>query len=194
MLTPAVPTGNPVQVYFVELILKQNGNFVDRNVYWLSTQPDVVNWTKTLGQPQGTETTFANLTSLQTLPQPSVSATATTAHQQDLTAGPDHDGHDHEHVKLDGRLPAPRRRPARDRGRPGTVRRQRAAVVDLAEQRHHAFPWRVADPDGDVELGRSAGYHGGGQRLGLEPRQIRHRSDNKSLEFRPANWPRGPKE
>jgi exo-1,4-beta-D-glucosaminidase len=80
VLTPVVPT-SPVQVYFVELILKQNGNFVDRNVYWLSTQPDVVNWTKTLGQPQGTESTFANLTSLQTLPQTSVTATATTVNQ-----------------------------------------------------------------------------------------------------------------
>ena len=84
VLTPKVPTGNPVQVYFVELVLKQNGNFADRNVYWLSTQPDVVNWSKTLGQPQGTLTTYANLTSLQTLPQSAVSATAATTHQ----AGP----------------------------------------------------------------------------------------------------------
>ena len=84
VLTPVVPTGNPVQVYFVELILKQNGAFVDRNVYWLSTQPDVVNWTKTLGQPQGTQRTYANLTSLQTLPASAVSATAATTH----TSGP----------------------------------------------------------------------------------------------------------
>jgi exo-1,4-beta-D-glucosaminidase len=81
VLTPNVPTGSPVQVYFVELILKQNGSFVDRNVYWLSTQPDVVNWNKTLGQPQGTISTYANLTSLQTLPQTSVTATATTVNQ-----------------------------------------------------------------------------------------------------------------
>ena len=84
VLTPTVPTGNPVQVYFVELILKQNGAFADRNVYWLSTQPDVVNWTKTLGQPQGTQSTYANLTSLQTLPQSAVSVSAATTHQ----AGP----------------------------------------------------------------------------------------------------------
>ncbi len=84
VLTPKVPTGKPVQVYFVELVLKQNGSFVDRNVYWLSTQPDVVNWNKTLGQPQGTLSTYANLTSLQTLPQSAVSATAVTTHQ----AGP----------------------------------------------------------------------------------------------------------
>ncbi len=84
VLTPTVPTGNPVQVYFVELVLKQNGSFVDRNVYWLSTQPDVVNWTKTLGQPQGTVSTYANLTSLQTLPASTVSVTAATTHQ----AGP----------------------------------------------------------------------------------------------------------
>ena len=65
-------------------MLKQNGNFVDRNVYWLSTQPDVVSWSKTLGQPQGTVSTYANLTSLQTLPQSAISATAATTHQ----AGP----------------------------------------------------------------------------------------------------------
>src|SRR5262249_26825202 len=41
VLTPEVPAGNSVQVYFVELELRQNGSLVDRNVYWLSTQPDV---------------------------------------------------------------------------------------------------------------------------------------------------------
>jgi exo-1,4-beta-D-glucosaminidase len=84
VLTPKVPTGNPVQVYFVELILKQNGAFTDRNVYWLSTQTDAVNWSKTLGQPQGTQSTYANLTALQTLPASAVSVTAATTHQ----AGP----------------------------------------------------------------------------------------------------------
>ena len=85
VLTPKVPTGNPVQVYFVELLLKQSGTIIDRNVYWLSTQPDVVNWTKSLGQPQGTLSQYANLQALQTLPQSSISATASTASQ----SGPD---------------------------------------------------------------------------------------------------------
>jgi len=31
------------QVFFVELQLRQNGTLLDRNVYWLSTQPDAVN-------------------------------------------------------------------------------------------------------------------------------------------------------
>jgi exo-1,4-beta-D-glucosaminidase len=84
VLTPKVPTGTPVRVYFVELQLRQNGNLVDRNVYWLSTQPDVVNWTKTLGQPQGTLSQYANLQALQTLPQSAISATASTTTQ----AGP----------------------------------------------------------------------------------------------------------
>jgi exo-1,4-beta-D-glucosaminidase len=84
VLTPTVPA-SPVQTYFVELQLRQNGTLVDRNVYWLSTQPDAVNWNKTLGQPQGTLTQYANLTGLQTLPQSSVSATASTVNQ----AGPD---------------------------------------------------------------------------------------------------------
>ena len=85
VLTPRVPTGNPVQTYFVELVLKQNGSFVDRNVYWLSTQPDAVNWNKTLGQPVGTISTYANLSGLQTLPQSSITATASTVSQ----SGPD---------------------------------------------------------------------------------------------------------
>jgi exo-1,4-beta-D-glucosaminidase len=85
VLTPKVPSGNPVQVYFVELALKQNGNLVDRNVYWLSTQPDVVKWPKTLGQPQGTVSAYANLQALQTLPQSPISATAATTRQP----GPD---------------------------------------------------------------------------------------------------------
>jgi len=85
VLTPKVPAGNPVQVYFVELLLKRSGTLIDRNVYWLSTQPDVVNWTKTLGQPQGTLSQYASLQSLQTLPQSSISATASTVSQP----GPD---------------------------------------------------------------------------------------------------------
>jgi len=85
VLTPKVPSGSPVQVYFVELLLKQNGTLVDRNVYWLSTQADAVNWTKSLGQPQGVISTYANLQSLGTLPQSSVTATSSTTTQ----AGPD---------------------------------------------------------------------------------------------------------
>jgi exo-1,4-beta-D-glucosaminidase len=87
VLTPRVPPAgtSPAQVYFVELLLKRGGTLVDRNAYWLSTQPDVVNWSRTLGQPQATMSQYASLQPLQTLPQSSVSATATTASQ----AGPD---------------------------------------------------------------------------------------------------------
>ena len=84
MLTPKVPT-TPVETYFVELQLRQNGTLVDRNVYWLSTQKDAVNWSKSLDKPVGVISTYANLTGLQSLPQSSVSATATTTQQ----AGPD---------------------------------------------------------------------------------------------------------
>jgi exo-1,4-beta-D-glucosaminidase len=87
VLTPKVPAAgsSPVQVYFVELLLKRSGTLVDRNVYWLSTQQDAVNWKKTLDKPVGAISTYANLQALQTLPQSSISATATTTSQ----AGPD---------------------------------------------------------------------------------------------------------
>ena len=72
--------------YFIELELASaNGKSISRNVYWLSTQPDVVNWSKTLGQPQGSLSQYANLTGLQALPQSSVTATSSTVSQ----AGPD---------------------------------------------------------------------------------------------------------
>jgi len=83
VLTPVVPTTADT-VYFVELLLRQNGSVVDRNVYWLPTTPDVINWNKTLGSPQASMTSYANLKALQSLPQATVSATAATVTQ----AGP----------------------------------------------------------------------------------------------------------
>ena len=86
VLTPVVPKAgsSPVQDYFVELLLSQNGTPVDRNVYWLSTQQDATNWAKTLDNPAGVITTYANLHALRTLAPSSVSATAATVRQ----AGP----------------------------------------------------------------------------------------------------------
>ena len=57
----------PAQAYFVELLSRQRGTVVDRNVYWLSTQQDVTNWPQTLGQPQGTLSQYVNLQALKTL-------------------------------------------------------------------------------------------------------------------------------
>jgi exo-1,4-beta-D-glucosaminidase len=88
VLTPTVPTAAQATVYFVELLLRQNGKVVDRNVYWLSTQPDVVNWAKTLGEPSAVMSQYANLKALQTLPAASVAATAATSRR------PGPDGHD----------------------------------------------------------------------------------------------------
>jgi len=87
VLTPVVPKAGstPVQTYFVELLLSQNGSVVDRNVYWLSTKQDATNWKKTLGNPAGVITTYAGLQGLSGLKTSAVAATATTARQ----AGPD---------------------------------------------------------------------------------------------------------
>ncbi len=82
MLHPTVPAATKpprrAHTYFVELLLRQNGHVVDRNVYWLSTQRDQVNWPKTLGMPQATMTRFANLRALQTLPPARIRVTART--------------------------------------------------------------------------------------------------------------------
>ena len=89
LLHPSVPPSTtppaPAQAYFVELLLRQQGQVVDRNVYWLSTQPDVVNWPSTLGNPQATMSQFADLTQLQTLPKARLAVSATSRPQP----GPD---------------------------------------------------------------------------------------------------------
>jgi exo-1,4-beta-D-glucosaminidase len=82
-LTPAVPTAANT-VYFVELLVRQNGALVDRNVYWQNTTADAVNWSKTIGNPQAVMTSYENLKALQSLPQASISAVAATSAQ----AGP----------------------------------------------------------------------------------------------------------
>ena len=83
VLRPKVPavTVPPARarVYFVELMLRRGASLVDRNVYWLSTQRDIVNWKASLGNPQATMTRYANLRALSTLPRARVSVTARTA-------------------------------------------------------------------------------------------------------------------
>jgi exo-1,4-beta-D-glucosaminidase len=75
----------PAQTYFVELLLLQQGQVVDRNAYWLSTQKDVVNWRKTIGNPQATMAQFASFAALQKLPAAAITVTAHTHSQP----GPD---------------------------------------------------------------------------------------------------------
>ena len=57
----------PAKTFFVEFVLSQGGAVIDRNVYWLSTQHDVVDWSKTIGNPQATMTRFADLRALGSL-------------------------------------------------------------------------------------------------------------------------------
>ncbi|WP_042414514.1 glycosyl hydrolase 2 galactose-binding domain-containing protein, partial [Streptacidiphilus anmyonensis] len=83
VLTPKIPTAAGT-VYLVELLLRQNGVLVDRNVYWNNTTSDVVNWNKTIGQPQASMSSYANLTALRGLAPATVSVTAATSAQ----AGP----------------------------------------------------------------------------------------------------------
>ncbi len=79
---PATTTPpRPARSYFVELLLRQaDGTIVDRNVYWLSTQPDIVDWPATIGNAGGfgTITQYADLRRLRTLPPATVSVTAQT--------------------------------------------------------------------------------------------------------------------
>ncbi len=87
MLTPQVPAATtpptPAKTYFVELILRQHGVVVDRNVYWLSTQHDVIDWDATEGNPQADNgaplSQYADMTALQNLPSEPVQVAAATS-------------------------------------------------------------------------------------------------------------------
>jgi exo-1,4-beta-D-glucosaminidase len=85
VVKPKVPASAPGNVYFVELTVKHDNTVVDRNVYWQPTKQDEVNWSSTLGNPQATMTSYADLTGLKSLAPAKVSATATTT----SAAGPD---------------------------------------------------------------------------------------------------------
>jgi exo-1,4-beta-D-glucosaminidase len=83
VLSPKVPVDTS-RTYFLELTLRRGATTVSRNVYWLSTKPDAIDWSKTIGagsgavfQPDG----YADLTGLQKLPPASVAATASTRRQ-----------------------------------------------------------------------------------------------------------------
>ena len=79
VLAPNVPATTappePAKTYFVELVLRKGDSVIGRNVYWLSTQQDLVNWDATMGNPQATMSQYADLTALQNLPTASVKAT-----------------------------------------------------------------------------------------------------------------------
>jgi exo-1,4-beta-D-glucosaminidase len=74
VLEPAVPHGIS-RTYFLRLTLRRGSHVVDRNVYWLSTKPDSLNWSKTIGNGIGAvfrRHGYADLTGLWTLGPASV--------------------------------------------------------------------------------------------------------------------------
>ncbi len=51
---------------------------MDRNVYWLSTQPDEVNWGATIGNPQAAMSQYGDLRQLQSLAAATIRVAART--------------------------------------------------------------------------------------------------------------------
>ena len=83
VLAPRMPTASqppvPATTYFLELMLRQGSAVIDRNVYWLSTQPDTVNWpTMQWWNSQIPIAQYADVQSLRSLPPGSVNAVAST--------------------------------------------------------------------------------------------------------------------
>ena len=77
-LHPTVPAGVST-TYFLELTLTDHGRVIDRNVYWLSTKPDQIDFDNTIGEGSGAEFVpggYADLTGLQQLASADVRAGA----------------------------------------------------------------------------------------------------------------------
>jgi exo-1,4-beta-D-glucosaminidase len=83
LLRPVVPAATtppaPAQTYFVELLLRHDGTVIDRNVYWLSTQHDIVDWAADGNDyPQAIMSQYADLRQLRDLSPATVKVTAST--------------------------------------------------------------------------------------------------------------------
>ena len=80
VLTPTRPAGIST-TYFLRLTLSQGGTVVSRNVYWLSTKPDQIDWANTIDQGNGAAVQpggYADLTGLRSLGAASVRVRSTT--------------------------------------------------------------------------------------------------------------------
>ena len=64
---PASLEGFPSGTYFLRLRLEQKGTLVSENVYWLSTKPDVLDWSHKKDTVYTPQASFADLTGLSTL-------------------------------------------------------------------------------------------------------------------------------
>jgi exo-1,4-beta-D-glucosaminidase len=85
VLTPAVPAGIST-TYFLRLTLTRDHRTVSRNVYWLSTKPDSIDWANTIDQGYGAAFTpggYADLTGLRSLAPAPVRVTASTRRDGD---------------------------------------------------------------------------------------------------------------
>ena len=133
---------------------------VDRNVYWLSTQQDIVNWPKTIGNSAGDHDPVR---------RPDGRCTSCRSATRDVTArsppAPGPDGADTltdvtitntSRTPTVGVLPARRRPPRGSRG----VRRgrQRGAAGLLERQRHHPVAGGVRDADRPYRRAALQGY------------------------------------
>jgi exo-1,4-beta-D-glucosaminidase len=75
---PEIP-GNISATYFLELeLFDERPELVSRNVYWLSTKPDVVDWAKTFWQ-HSPQAEFADLTGLEGIPVATIEAEASSS-------------------------------------------------------------------------------------------------------------------
>ena len=124
---------------------ERHGKVIDRNVYWLSTQQDVVDWDATIGQPQATMTQFANLSQLQALP---AGGAGPSPHGVRAWRPREDGGEDHQHVeRADGRVFPSCRRPAREQ------------VGDVAAGDNEVLPISWSDNDVTLWPGDSETLH-----------------------------------
>jgi exo-1,4-beta-D-glucosaminidase len=78
VLAPSVPAGIST-THFLRLTLTRDHRTVSRNVYWLSTKPDTIDWADTIDQGDGAAFTgYADLTGLRSLAPAAVQVRSVT--------------------------------------------------------------------------------------------------------------------
>jgi exo-1,4-beta-D-glucosaminidase len=81
VLGPLVPPPGTSPTYFLRLRLLRGAEVLSRNVYWLSTKPDLLDWSHTIGKGTGAAYApggYADLTGLRQLPPAPVEVRATS--------------------------------------------------------------------------------------------------------------------
>ena len=184
VLGPITPPAGTSTTYFLRLQLVRGSEVVSRNVYWLSTKPDVIDWSHTIGKGTGAAQPadgFADLTGLRDLPPAPVEVHATThgdGADDETTVTITNTGHDTTPAFL----------VRADVRRSGVQGDDQVLPIRWSDDDVTLWPGETATLVARYRGGRPEGRLAGGQRVWLERAAAPGRCPGR-LKCRRPDWP-----